>query len=167
MRRKLLSLRLADTPVPLTLACLLAAFGCGRPVGPEDAAQLPNPTLVSVRVEYVQPAACLTSNPSCANRVVFFASWLPPGSEFALELVSGTRIWRATADDVPVNYPPKGEPYEVRIFDPFIAASATRGITANRITVGGEFLTKYSYVGTTSEGALVFIDVNGQGHNAF
>jgi len=167
MRGKPLSLRLADSSVPLALLCVLAAGGCDHPVGPEDAATLPHPALVSVELEYVQPAACITSSPSCSGRVVFFASWLPPGSEFALVLVPGTRIWRATADDVPVNYPPRGQPYEVQIFDPFIAAGATEGITANRITLGGEFLTRYTSVGTTSESALVFIDVNGQGHNGF
>ncbi len=144
MRRKPWSLRLARTSVPIALVCLLTLPGCSHPVGPEDAAELPHPDLVSVRLEYLQP-----------------------GSEFALELVPGTRIWRANAENVPVNYPPRGGPYEVRIFDPFIAAGATGGITANGITVGGEFLTQYSKVGTLAESALVFIDVNGQGHNAF
>jgi hypothetical protein len=99
--------------------------------------------------------------------VVFHANWLPVSRNVELVPDERNQIWRGVAEGVPVNFPPRDEPYEVHIFDPFLRGSATAGNTANRITVGGEFLTRYANIGQLDESALVFVDADGYGHNAY
>jgi len=150
------------------LAAGIASSACLRLTGPEDPEPIPRPDLVTVSVEYRQPSGCrVEPDPVCADSVVFFASWMRDGGEFVLTPDESHQVWRGTALAVPVNYPPKDEPYQVRVYDPYLTGSATQGITANRLTVGGEFLTRFSNVGYPDESALVYVDAEGQGHNAF
>ena len=136
--------------------------------GPEDAPPVSTPRLVSVRVEYRQPNGCLSAPASaCNDSVVFFGSWMQMGAEFRLSRDPGTFTWRGVAHGVPVNYPPRDDPYSVRIFDPYLIASCAEGYSADRITLGGEALFKTNGSGCRDQVAFVFVDDNGRGHNPF
>jgi hypothetical protein len=136
--------------------------------GPEDPAPVTTPRLVTVSVEYRQPRGCINeSSSTCQEPVVFFGSWMRDGAEFALTPVPGTFVWRGVARNVPVNYPPKDQPYLVRVFDPFLRDSPTGGISGERLRVGNELLVKFDSAGGPEESALVFIDENGFGHNPY
>jgi hypothetical protein len=156
---------------PLVLASIVAAafLWCYdfHLTGPEDAAVISPPQLVSVTIEYRQPAGCVNSTGRCDDLVVFFGSWMQPGREFFLARDGDTYVWRGRATNVPVNYPPRDEGYEVRIYDPHLVDTPTGGFTAERLRVGGESLTRIDRAGGPEEHARVFVDANGQGHNAF
>src|SRR5205823_2881598 len=77
------------------------------------------------------------------DHVVFFGSWMQAGEEFFLKKEPGRFVWRGTAPRVPVNFPPRGEPYLVRVYDPHIVGGPTEGITADRLKVGGEALSRF------------------------
>lgn len=136
--------------------------------GPEEAPPVPTPRLVSVTIEYRQPPGCLGGG-RCNDQVVFFGSWMRPGTEFALTRDAGNFVWRGVAYGVPVNYPPRENPapYEVRIYDPHLLASPTEGFAGERLTVGGESLKYVESPGRPDVHSLVFIDENGQGHNPY
>ena len=154
----------------LLAAVALGTLSCNafrRTAGPDDAAQVNPPGTVSVTVEYEQIVECVAGSPRCADNVVFFGSWMTPGEEFFLRKEPGRYIWRGTAPRVPVNFPPRGEPYLVRIFDPHIVGGPTGGITAERLKVGGEALSRFYSPGNPYESGLVYIDENGQGHTPF
>jgi hypothetical protein len=123
--------------------------------------------MVSVTVEYRQPQGCLNVVTTCDEPVVFFGSWMHPGQEFQLINEPGSYIWRGTARGVPVNYPPREQPYLVRIFDPFLREGPGGGVTAQRLVVGGELLHNFDKPGGHDESALVYIDPSGTGHNPF
>src|SRR5258708_4101732 len=89
------------------------------------------------------------------------------GEESLLKREPGRSVWGGTAPRVPVNFPPRGEPYLVRIYDPHIVGGPTEGITADRLKVGGEALSRFYSPGNPYESGLVFIDQNGQGHSPF
>lgn len=154
----------------LAVALLAAASGACYDfhlTGPEDAPSPNPPNLVSVSIFYRQPAGCVNSATNCEDSVVFFASWMRPGDEFRLRRDPGGFIWRGTATGVPVNFPPKDYPHAVRVYDPHLRDQPNQGLTAERLTVGGELLTVIDSRGTTQEEGLVFIDENGQGRNPF
>jgi hypothetical protein len=155
------------------LAAALAALtstGCYdfHLAGPEDPPDLVTPRLVTVRVEYRQVPGCAGGG-RCDDKVVFFGSWMRPGTEFALTPEPGNYVWRGVAYGVPVNYPPKEnpEPYKVRIYDPHLLATPSEGFTAERMVVGGEALWKIEESGRPEVHALVYIDDDGFGHNAY
>jgi hypothetical protein len=154
--------------VPLALAAL-SLVGCPslRGTGPEDASAVPTPGLVSVTIEYRQPNGCLNTVTPCGGPVVFFATWMRPGAEFPLTPDEGNYVWRGTALGVPVNFPPRGDPYEVRIFDPYLAEGPTAGFTAQRLKVGSEAVTRIEASGTDNEHGLVFVDDNGFGRSPY
>lgn len=133
--------------------------------GPEDAPTVQPPALVSVTIEYRQPNGCLGVGPACDTPVVFFGSWMGKGGEFPLVRDPGTFIWRGIATGVPVNYPPRDSPYAVRIYDPYLRLSCSEGFTSDRLTVGGESLTRWDGGGCADQHALVYVDKNGRGHN--
>jgi len=135
--------------------------------GPDNPDPVPVPRLVSVTVEYRQPPECVEGSPRCDDNVVFFGSWMRPGEEFFLRPDAGRYIWRGTAVRVPVNFPPRGEPYLVRVYDPHMVGSPTRGGSAERLRVGDEVITKYDAPGSARESGLIFIDENGLGHSPF
>ena len=151
-------------------AAALVTLSCNafkRTAGP-DQAPAPNPPgTVAVTVEYDQVPECVEGSPRCEDNVVFFGSWMQPGEEFFLRKEAGRYIWRGTALRVPVNFPPRGQPYLVRIYDPHIVSGPTGGITADRLKVGGELMVRFYSPGNPSESGLVFIDENGQGHTPF
>jgi hypothetical protein len=151
---------------PLLLLAAVSAAACFRLVGPEEPEPVTSPQLVPVSIEYRQPVGCNAPDLLCGGPVIFFASWTREGGEFALERIGDTNIWRGVAQSVPVNYPPRDDPYRVRVFDPFLLQDDLEGVTANRLRVGGELLTRLSDVGDEDESALVYIDEDGRGHNA-
>lgn len=135
--------------------------------GPEDPAPLPSPRVVSVVIEYRQPNECINSVSRCGEAVVFFGSWMRPGAEFQLRSDPGSHVWTGVAQNVPVNFPPDGDPYRVRVFDPFLRESLTEGFTAERLRLGGQAITTIDGSGGRNEAGLVYIDQEGQARNAF
>lgn len=151
-------------------AVALSTLSCNafrRTAGPEDAPLVNPPGTASVTIEYEQIVECVAGSPRCSDNVVFFGSWMQVGEEFFLKKEPGRFVWRGTAPRVPVNFPPRGDPYLVRIYDPHIVGGPTEGITADRLKVGGETLSRFFSPGNPYESGLVFIDQNGQGHSPF
>jgi hypothetical protein len=151
-------------------AVALSALSCNafrRTAGPEDAPLVNPPGTVSVTIEYEQIVECVAGSPRCSDNVVFFGSWMQAGDEFFLKKEPGRFVWRGTAPRVPVNFPPFGQPYLVRVYDPHIVGGPTEGVTADRLKVGGEALSRFYSPGNPYESGLVFIDQNGQGHSPF
>ncbi len=126
-----------------------------------------SPRLVSVSVEYRQPNGCVNVTNPCNSRVVFFGSWMHPGGELLLNQSPGTYVWTGIALNVPVNFPPREQPYLVRVFDPHLTETPTGGVTASRRIVGGQMITFFDQPGTTAESGVIFIDDNGIGRNPF
>jgi len=148
------------------LVALTAACYNFHKTGPEDAPTVSTPRFVSVTVEYRQPNGCVNTTTPCDEPVVFFGSWMQ-GPGFQLTRDPGSFVWRGVAQAVPVNYPPRDAPYQVRVFDPFMRESPAEGIQADRIKVGGEALTRTDGGGGREQHALVYIDENGVGHNPY
>ena len=154
---------------PLVVLTSLLSVSCYdfRLTGPEDPAPDSPPHLVSVTVEYRQPNGCVEGSPRCEDSVVFFGSWMQPGGEFLLRRDPGRFIWRGVATGVPVNYPPRDQPHYVRVYDPHMVGSPTGGVSAERLKVGGEAITFFDAPGGTRESGLIYVDMNGFGHNPF
>jgi hypothetical protein len=123
--------------------------------------------VVSVQVEYVQPNGCIATVHNCSDMVVFFGSWMRRGGEIQLTRESDNHVWTGVVSGVPVNFPPTGDPYAVRIYDPYLQDDAEVRFTARRLTVGGASLTQIDQPGGHDENGLVYIDDIGQGHNPF
>jgi hypothetical protein len=163
-------------PSKLLLAGALISMGCldFRKTVPEGPSPVVRPMLVDVTVEYRQPNQCQASD-RCDDNVVFLASWLPTqvnpqgqlsGGYMFLSRISGF-VWQGVAHNVPVNYPPKDDPHVVAIYDPHLRDTPTGGRAAGRLLVGRQALTVLVDPGTPNEGAFVYIDENGFGHNPF
>lgn len=151
----------------LTLAaCLLTSCYDFHLQGPEDPPPV-GPRLVSVTIEYRQPMGCLNVPSRCGDVVWFSASWMQNGGQFPLKRDPTGYIWRRVAEAVPVNFPPRDDAHAVRIYDPHLAENPSGGITASRLTVGGQILTYFIDEDSPSESALVYIDDNGFGHNPY
>jgi hypothetical protein len=150
--------------VPLALALSLASCDF-QPDPPPGPSALPTDRLVNVTVLYRQPNACVNTSSPCDNLVVFFGSWMHAGDEIYLQQVSGTHDWTGTVQGVPVNWPPVDSPHLVRVFDPHLVDTPTGGVTAARLTIGGQIITQYDSPGTPQESGLVYIDADGVGHN--
>jgi len=151
----------------LPLLAAAAAAACDfQPDPPEGPAALPGTRTVSVRIEYRQPADCVNADrANCIDPVWLFGSWMHAGEEVVLESVPGSYVWAGTAHGVPVNWPPTDEPHLVRVYDPHLKDTATAGVTAARLTVGGQLLTVFDQPGTPQEVGLVYIDDDGVGRN--
>jgi hypothetical protein len=149
------------------LALAAAAAGCDfHPDVTEGPAALPSTRVVDVRIEYRQPQGCENaSSVHCTDLVWFFGSWMHPGEEVALTLAPGSYVWGGVAKGVPVNWPPTNGPHLVRVFDPHLEGTASGGVTAARLTVGGQLLTQFDQPGTPQESGLVYVDDNGVGRN--
>jgi hypothetical protein len=154
-------------PAVLLGALLAAACYEFRGVGPEDPVPETPPRLVDVTVEYRQPNVCENVVKSCEGPIVFFASWMRPGTEFNLTPDPDTLVYRGTAYGVPVNFPPhQGDfPYQVRVFDPHLRERPSGGFEVERLKVGGELLTGFGLLDTVHAFAHVYVDENGIGHN--
>jgi hypothetical protein len=156
------------------LALATLATGCQDFLHP-DVTPGPSPApvlrLVSVTVEYRQPAGCKNSPDRCADHVVFFGSWMrqgtggQPGDEVLLGTPAGPNFWTGVVTNVPVNWPPVDLPHYVRVYDPHLHDTPSGGVTAARLTIGGQIITQYDSPGTTKESGLIYIDDNGVGHN--
>lgn len=153
----------------LALAAGLATAGCYdfHLEGPEDPAPLPQPRTVAVTIEYRQPTDCTQASDRCGSAVIFYGSWMRQGEVLVLNPVRGRAHWVGTAANVPVNFPPRAGPYDVRVYDPFLEGTPTGGFTGRRLLVGGEDLTRIESFGRQDEHALVYVDDNGLGHNPF
>lgn len=151
----------------IALLAALAAGGCFFDEKVEAPSPLPVSRGVAVTIQYVQPGLCLNSANRCADPVVFFGSWMRPGQEITLTPVGGRFVWTGTVPSVPVNFPPNQDPYLVRVFDPYLLDTASGGVTAARLTVGGQVLTTFDWLGTPAESGLVYVDDNGIGHNPY
>jgi hypothetical protein len=128
------------------------------------------PLTVSVTVEYIQPFLCSNFAQICAQTVYFAADWMQPGGSLALVADPTNHVWRGVATDVPVNFPPKNDPfdaYAVRVYDPYLLNGSSVGYTAQRLTVGREFVTDIFSQGTPLENGRLYIDANGIGHTPF
>jgi len=134
--------------------------------GPEDPSPV-GPRLVRVTVEYRQPQGCLNVPSSCDEMVWFSASWMVEGGQFRLRRDPTGYIWRGVAEAVPVNFPPRDQAHTVRVYDPHLVGNPSGGITAERLTVGGQLLTYFVDEDRPSESALLYVDDNGFGHNPF
>jgi len=147
---------------------LVMLSGCYefQPDVPSGPSELPLATYASVTIEYRQPNGCSNASGNCVDRVVFFGSWMRPGEEILLEPSPGF-LWVGRATDVPVNWPPHVAAHRVRIFDPHLVDTDSRGVTAARLKVGEQVLTVLENVGTPNESGQVFVDDNGFGHNPF
>ena len=158
-------LRLRFVAVP---ALALAAGGCQENTqdvtGGPPPVQLPR--TVSVKIEYRQPNGCANVPEHCNDRVVFFGSWMTEGYNL-LSLAPGTYVWTGTVTNVPANFPPREQPYLVRVFDPHLVQSETGGVTALRLVVGGQMITFFDQPGTTSESGVIYVDDNGVGRNPY
>jgi hypothetical protein len=149
---------------------MLGATGCldyFHGTGPDAAPEVIPPRVVSVTVEYRQPNGCVNVIAPCEETVVFFGSWMRAGDVLLMQQDPHSFVWRGVARNVPVNYPPRDEPYLVRIYDPHLRETVTNGITAERLKVGGEALQRFDSEGGPAESALVFVDENGIGHNPY
>ncbi len=151
----------------VAVALLLQACPDLHQEGPEDPSPLPLPERATISVEYEQPAGCISVGVSCQDLVVFLGSWMPPGGQIFLTPDASRRFWTARINDVPVNYPPRGDPYEVRIYDPHLQETSVLRYTGQRLRVGSESLTAIRRPGSRDEAALVYIDSTGLGHNPF
>lgn len=147
---------------------LVLLSGCYefQPDVPAGPSELPLATYTSVRIEYRQPNGCSNALGNCVDRVVFFGSWMRSGEEILLEPSAGF-LWVGQAANVPVNWPPSVSAHRVRIFDPHLVDTDSRGVTASRLKVGDQVLTVLEDVGTPSESGQVHVDDNGFGHNPF
>ena len=148
------------------LTSLLA--GCFQQIGPEDPSPIELPNRVTVTVEYRQPPNfCSDPNRQCGAPVWFWGSWMPAGGEIVLTQIGGTFVWTGRVSGVPVNFPPRDEPYLVRVYDPYLNQTPTEGGTAERLQVGGQVVTKFIEPGTPLESGLRNIDAEGAGHSPF
>jgi hypothetical protein len=151
----------------LLIAAAVLSAGCpdAHLTGPEDPSPLPLPGRTVVSIEYEQPPGCISPVVNCQDLVVLVASWMPPGGQIFLTPDATRRFWTARIGEVPVNFPPRGDPYEVRIYDPHLQETAATRYTGQRLRVGGETLTRIQEPGSRDEAALVYVDSTGQGHN--
>lgn len=134
--------------------------------GPSAPDPIPLPATVSVSVEYVQPNGCIAPA-RCGDLVVFFGSWMPAGGEIQLTRDPLSHIWTGVVTGVPVNFPPGGDPYQIRVYDPFLQDGPTVRYTGQRVTFGGQALSHVQTEGAHDEAALAYVDSNGFGHNPF
>jgi hypothetical protein len=145
----------------LALALVLPACYDFHTVGPEDPPPLQSPATVSVSVLYQRPTECLNTTSTCGGPVTFQASWLKLGTFVTLEQ-STAHTWVATIPGVPVNYP-GNDPHRVYAVDPYLKDTLTNGVSAERLTIGGERIVKFEFAGGASEHGLIYIDANGKG----
>lgn len=150
------------------LGLSLSMVACLRPddvpSGPEP---IPFPETATIRVEYTQPNGCISTTVPCADLVSFYGSWMRPGAQIFLTPDASHHVWTGSVAGVPVNFPPSGDPFEVRVYDPFLQSDPTTRYTARRLKVGTQELTRIQEPGSHDEHALVFVDSTGQGHNPF
>lgn len=147
----------------LTLALLVPACYDFHIVGPEDPPTAKTPMTVPVSIVYMRPVACVNTGSSCGGPVTFHASWMKLGTNLTLTQTT-EHSWTALVPDVPVNFPGV-DPYRVYAVDPFLLDSPTRGVSADRLTIGGQRIVKFENPGGTREQGLIYIDAAGYGRS--
>ena len=150
------------------LALMGTLSGCYdfHQTGPSAPDPVPLPQTVTVTVEYVQPNGCIAPA-RCGDLVVVFGSWMQAGGEVQLTRDAQSHVWTGVVTGVPVNYPPGGDPYQVRVYDPFLQDGLGVRYTGQRVTLGGQVLSHVEDEGPRDEAALAYVDSNGFGHNPF
>jgi hypothetical protein len=153
----------------LAIFTLAAAWaGCDmQPDPPPGPTPIGPARFVNVAIQYRQPSECVNARGPCGNAVVFLGSWMKAGQEVYLTPDQGSHVWTGVAPGVPVNWPPLDEPHLVRVFDPHLFDTPTGGVTAARLSVGGQVLDTYDQPGPPLEAGWVYIDDNGTGRNPF
>lgn len=156
----------------LLLALAVAGTACDFQKDPVEGPSAVSPgRVVTIKVEYRQPAGCQNETGSCDARVVFFGSWMKPqsagyeGDQVLLDASIGPNFWTGVVRNVPVNWPPNDFPHYVRVYDPHLQATSSGGVTAARLIVGGQAITEYDAPGTPQESGLIYIDDNGVGRS--
>lgn len=157
----------------LALVLVLSGPGCDFQKDPDAGPAAITPIrFVTIKVEYRQPAGCENADAArCGDRVWFFGSWMrqpsagQQGDEVALEARFGPNFWEGFVANVPVNWPPSDFPHYVRVFDPHLQATASGGVTAARLIVGGQIITDYDQPGTPKESGIIYVDDNGVGRS--
>jgi len=147
-------------------AAFPALAGCLH-LSPTDPSPVQPPLTVSVTLEYTQPFACENVAARCGDGVNFSASWMAAGGGVQMTPDVTNHTWRGTAVNVPVDYPPRANAYQVRVFDPYLAQTPSQGFTAQRLVVGGEFVVDLQRTGTPGEYGLIYVDANGVGHSPY
>jgi len=152
----------------LAATLLVALGGCLRPDDvPSGPDAIPVPATTTVEVEYTQPNGCVSTTVNCQDLVIFLGSWMQPHGQIFLTRNASHHVWTGSVSGVPVNFPPSGAPFEVRIYDPFLQTDQATRYTARRLKIGAQMLTQIEAPGAHDEHALVFVDSTGQGHNPF
>jgi hypothetical protein len=150
------------------VALSLALPSCLSLSGPTSASQVPLPLTVSVTIEYIQPFFCAnTTARRCRDGVGFSASWMTAGNGLQMVPDPSNHVWRAVAVDVPVNFPPSGQPYSVRVFDPYLEATPSQGFTVVNLTIGRQPIVDVANPGTPAVQGFLYVDANGFGHSPF
>ena len=159
-------------PYTLLIALALAWSGCDFQKDPDEGpSALPSTRFVTVKVEYRQPAGCQNSQGTCDARVVFFGSWMRPkdssypGDQVLLDTQFGANFWSGYVTHVPVNWPPTDFPHYVRVYDPHLLDTPSGGVTAARLSIGGQMITEYDSPGTPTESGLIYVDDDGVGRS--
>jgi hypothetical protein len=164
---------MAPATKPIFRLTLLAAIalvsGCYQfhLVGPSEPDPVTPPQSVSVTVEYRQPGSCAPDSSDCQVPVVFSGSWMNRAATFSLTRVGTTQAWRGTAYAVPVNFPPRGGPYSVQVYDPLLKNDPCQGYTAQRLVVGGESVRSLADENTPQARGLIYVDTEGHGRNVY
>jgi len=153
----------------ILVSAALVGLSCNafRRSGPDGPDPVVPPRLVDVVIEYRQPNECVAGSPRCLDNVAFYGNWMRDGEEFFLTPDAGRFVWKGIARRVPANFPPRDQPYFVRVFDPHMVGSPTEGASAERLKIGGETITRFYSPGNVNEFGLIYIDENGQGHTPF
>lgn len=158
----------------LAAALALACASCDFQKDPDPGPTAVQPIrFVTVKVEYRQPAGCQNSDPAvhCDDRVVFFGSWMRnrsasyAGDQVLLDTRFGPNFWEGFVTNVPVNWPPNDFPHYVRVYDPHLRDTPSGGVTAARLSIGGQIITDYDQPGTPQESGLIYVDDNGVGRS--
>jgi hypothetical protein len=156
------------TCLATALALGLGLAGCLRPDDvPDGPDPVPFPETTTIRIEYTQPNGCISTTVPCGDLVSFYGSWMQFGGQIFLTPDASHHVWTGQVSGVPVNFPPSGAPFEVRVYDPFLQSDAVTRYTARRLKIGLQEMTRIEAPGAHDEHALVFVDSTGQGHNPF
>src|SRR5262249_59912085 len=87
------------------------------------------------------------------------------GARVWLDPRSGGTFGPGYVQHVPVNWPPTDFPHYVRVYDPHLLDTPSGGVTAARLSVGGQVITDFDTPGTPTESGLIYVDDDGVGRS--
>jgi hypothetical protein len=152
---------------PALLALVTASCFDFQRSGPAGPNPVPVGRYATVTVQYRQPQSCFNTDAACTTEIVwFFGSWMKKGDEVPLSEGPG-RVWTGSASHVPVNWPPRDDPHYVRVYDPHLKEQPSGGVTAARLSIGGQAIYYFDQPGTPQESGLIYVDDNGVGRNPY